>query len=177
MRYIPKVKPFVKKFNVTLKILSITLLVLIPWMKVSLSSQQGALSKISAASIFAVLGWGLMLHFAFMIMNLVVSLLCRIDIPALKCLVILASQKSLTVAVTIMALLPFSGLEQGMMALPIVIIHLGVLVLDAVIVVVWHNYELKHEKVKEMNGEIFLKEVPDEEMHDNSSNRIHLSTI
>ncbi|KAK3716092.1 hypothetical protein QZH41_019623 [Actinostola sp. cb2023] len=160
MRYIPKVKPFVKKYNITLKTISVTLLVAIPWMKVSVSSQQGAFANVSAGGIFAILGWGMMLHFAFMIMNLVLSLLLRIDSPATKCVVILASQKSLTVAVTIMALLPFSGIEQGIMALPIVIIHLGVLVTDAVIVTLWHSWDLKRIKTENLtNGEIFLKEI------------------
>lgn len=160
MRYIPKVKPFVKKYSTPLKLLSITLLVAIPWMKVSVSSQQGAFGKISAASIFAVLGWGLALHFLFMIMNLVFSLICRIDMAALKCVVVLASQKSLSVAITVMALLPFSVVEQGIMALPMVIIHLGILVIDAVIVTIWHNVELRRKKAKEietqLNGEVLI---------------------
>ncbi|KXJ17867.1 putative sodium/metabolite cotransporter BASS4, chloroplastic [Exaiptasia diaphana] len=166
MRYIPKVKPFVKKYSITLKTMSVTLLTAIPWMKVSVSSQQGAFGDVSVGSVFALLGWGLFLHFGFMVMNLLLSLLFRIDTPALKCIVVLASQKSLTVAVTIMALLPFSGVEQGIMALPIVIIHLGVLVLDAVIVTIWHNWEMKRETKKELNGRIYLNEIPDEESVD-----------
>lgn len=160
MRYIPKVKPFVKKYSTSLKLISITLLVAIPWMKVSVSSQQGAFGKISAASIFAVLGWGLALHFVFMIMNLVFSLICRIDMAALKSVVVLASQKSLSVAITVMALLPFSVIEQGIMTLPMVIIHLGILLIDSVIVTVWHNVELQLKKAKgiktQLNGEVLL---------------------
>ncbi|XP_031555753.1 probable sodium/metabolite cotransporter BASS4, chloroplastic isoform X1 [Actinia tenebrosa] len=157
MRYIPKVKPFVKKFSNTLKILSITLLIMVPWLKVSVSSQQGAFNDVTIGGIFAILGWGLFLHLVFMGLILAVSLLLCIEKPAVKCLVILASQKSLTVAVTVVALLPFTGAEQGIMALPMIIIHLGILVLDSVIVTIWHNWEMKRKIIRETSGEVIMK--------------------
>lgn len=130
---------------------------MVPWLKVSVSSQQGAFNDVTIGGIFAVLGWGLFLHLVFMGLILVVSLLLRIDMPALKCLVILASQKSLTVAVTVMALLPFTGIEQGIMTLPMIIIHLGILVLDSVIVTVWQYWEIRREMIKETSGEVIMK--------------------
>jgi predicted Na+-dependent transporter len=128
-------------------------------MKVSISSQQGAFGNVSIGGIFAILGWGLFLHFFFMGIILVLSFFLWNDKPALKCLVILASQKSLTVAVTVISLLPFTGSEQGIMTLPMIIIHLGILVIDSLIVTVWHNWEMKREKSKELSGEVIMKPI------------------
>ena len=140
-RYIPHVKPFVKKYSNTLKIIAVTLLVLIPWMKVSQSSAVGSFSNVPISSMFACIAWALAMHILYGVINLAASLLLRLDKPALKAIVVLASQKSLTVAVTVLAFLPFSASQLGLIALPIVLIHLVILVLDSIIVARWYIWD------------------------------------
>ncbi|EDO43375.1 predicted protein, partial [Nematostella vectensis] len=160
LRYIPKVKSFVKRFTNCLKLLSVALLIMIPWMKVSNSSDQGAFNSLYIPSVFAILTWGVSLHVVFMGFNLVVSLVLKFDPPTCKCIVILASQKSLVVMVTVLSLLPFSSAAQGLMALPAIIIHLGVLVLDAFVVTWWHN---RDERRKKEQNDIVLETLEQKE--------------
>ncbi|XP_032240882.2 probable sodium/metabolite cotransporter BASS4, chloroplastic [Nematostella vectensis] len=160
LRYIPKVKSFVKRFTNCLKLLSVALLIMIPWMKVSNSSDQGAFNSLYIPSVFAILTWGVGLHVVFMGFNLVVSLVLKFDPPTCKCIVILASQKSLVVMVTVLSLLPFSSAAQGLMALPAIIIHLGVLVLDAFVVTWWHN---RDERRKKEQNDIVLETLEQKE--------------
>lgn len=142
----PHVKPCVKKFSNTLKVISIILLTMIPWLKVSQASKQKAFSAISVESIFAVLGWGLAMHLLYIIVIYPSCLILKPDKPALKSVVIMASQKSLAVAVTIAGYLPFTHAEQGLISLPLIIIHLGILVSDSVWASWWFAYDAKKEK-------------------------------
>ena len=54
------------------------------------------------------------------------------DKPALKSVVILANKTTLAIAVTICGHLPFTQAEQGLIRLPLIIIHIGILVSDSV---------------------------------------------
>ena len=128
----PLVKFYVSKFSDPAKVTSIILLAIIPWLKVSQASAQNAFSGISVASIFAVLGWGMAMHVLFVIVILPPCLLLKLKKPALKSVTILASQKSLAIAVTISGYLPYTQAEQGLISLPLIIIHIGVMVADSV---------------------------------------------
>jgi len=147
LRYMPYVKPCVKKFSNTLKVISIILLTMIPWMKISQASKQKAFNGISVGSIFAVLGWGLAVHLLFIIIIYPPCLILKLDRPVLKSVMIMASQKSLAVAVTIAGYLPFTHAEQGIISLPLIIIHLGILVSDSVWASWWFAYDAKKQKV------------------------------
>ncbi|XP_022796369.1 probable sodium/metabolite cotransporter BASS4, chloroplastic [Stylophora pistillata] len=113
LSYMPHVKTFVTKYSKILKATSIILLAMIPWLKVSRASAQKAFSGISVWSIFAVLGWGLAMHLLFIIVILLPCFALKLGKPALKSVVILASQKTLAIAVTICGYLPFTQAEQG----------------------------------------------------------------
>ncbi|XP_068723360.1 uncharacterized protein [Montipora capricornis] len=169
IRCVSRVKRLVIKFSDTLKVISIILLTIIPWLKVSQASAQNAFSGISVASIFAVLGWGLAMHVLFVIVIFPPCLLLKLARPALKSVVIMASQKSLAVAVTISGFLPFTQAEQGLISLPLIIIHLGILVTDSVLVSWWSAWDAKKDKAKAkselQNGDaIVLSDVNDEQM-------------
>mgnify|MGYP001798331310 FL=1 len=125
---------------------------MIPWMKVSQSSASGSFDNLQVGSIFACVAWGLTIHVLYGIINLMASLILRIERPALKTLVVLASQKSLTVAVTVLAFLPFSSDQQGLIALPIVMIHLAVLVIVSVIVVRWNIWDQGKQSAEQQDG-------------------------
>lgn len=139
-------KPCIMRFSDMLKVISIILLSIIPWLKVSQASAQGGFSGISVASIFAVLGWGMAMHVLFIIVIFPPCFLLKLNRPALKSVMIMASQKSLAVAVTISGFLPFTQAEQGLISLPLIIIHLGILVTDSIWASWWFAWDAKKEK-------------------------------
>ena len=151
LRFVPYVKPCVKKFSNTLKVISIILLTIIPWLKVSQASAQNAFSGVSIASIFAILGWGMAMHILFIIVIYPPCLLLKLEKPILKSVMIMASQKSLAVAVTVLGFLPFTQAEQGLISLPLIIIHLGILVSDSVWASCWFARDKKKEKAAAAN--------------------------
>ena len=146
VRYVPRVKPCVKKFSNTLKVINILFLAIIVCLKVSQASAQNAFSAISVGSIFAILGWGLAIHVLYIIVIFLSCLVLKLEKPALKSVVIMGSQKSLVVAVTIAGYLPFTQAEQGLISLPLIIIHLGILLSDSVWASLWSSCEAKKEK-------------------------------
>ena len=148
-----RVKSCVIKFSDTLKVISIILLAIIPWLKVSRASAQKAFSGISVASIFVVLGWGLAMHVLFIIVILPPCLLLKLKKPALKSVMILASQKSLAVAVTISGFLPFTQAEQGLVSLPLIVIHIGILVFDSVWASLWFAWDAKQKEKSEAESQ------------------------
>ena len=166
IRYIPRVKACITRFSDTLKVISIILLTIIPWLKVSQASAQRAFSGISGASIFAVLGWGMAMHVLFIIVIFPPCLLLKLNRPALKSVLIMASQKSLAVAVTISGYLPFTQAEQGLISLPLIIIHLGILVSDSIWASWWFAWDARKEKAAKESGEngkaVMLAERDDE---------------
>lgn len=157
---------------------------MIPWLKVSQASAQKAFSGISVGSIFAVLGWGLAMHVLYIIVIFPPCLLLKLDKPALKSVVIMASQKSLAVAVTISGYLPFTQAEQGLISLPLIIIHLGILVSDSVWATWWFNCDAKKEKAaaadSAANGDVVTGESCANELEhltDDASQSLHVSSV
>ena len=68
----------------------------------------------------------------------------------------MASQKSLAVAVSIAGYLPFTQAEQGLLSLPMILIHLGILVADSVWASWWFARDAKKEKEKADTGNMAL---------------------
>ena len=122
-------------------------------MKISQSSADGRFQDIFIGSLFAFLGWGLALHFLFAIIIFLLCVILKLDKAALKAVVIMASQKSLTVALTVIAFMPFRKGEQGLISLPMVIIHLGILLLDAFLVAHWHIWDSLKAKSSEIGNQ------------------------
>ena len=133
--------------------MSVTLLIIIPWMKISQSSADGRFQDVFIGSLFAFLGWGLALHFLFVIIIFPLCLILKLDKAALKALVIMASQKSLAVSLSVIAFMPFGEGEQGLITLPMVIIHLGILLLDAFLVARWHIWDSPKAKSSEIGNQ------------------------
>ncbi|CAH3154187.1 unnamed protein product [Pocillopora meandrina] len=168
LSYVTRVKTFVTKYSNTLKAVSIILLAMIPWLKVSQASVQKAFSMISIWSIFAVLGWGLAMHLLFIIVILLPCFALKLEKSALKSVVILASQKTLAIAVTICGYLPFTQAEQGLISLPLIIIHIGILVSDSVWASWWFARDAKKGKEKIEKAEKILR-------NDNTDNSFQIS--
>ena len=141
---------------------------MIPWLKVSRASVQKAFSMISIWSIFAVLGWGLAMHLLFIIVILLPCFALKLEKSALKSVVILASQKTLAIAVTICGYLPFTQAEQGLISFPLIIIHIGILVSDSLWASWWFARDAKKEKEKIEKAEKILR-------NDNTDNSFQIS--
>ncbi|PFX13479.1 TBC1 domain family member 10A [Stylophora pistillata] len=180
LRYIPHVKPCVKKYSNTLKVISIILLTMIPWLKVSQASAQRAFTGISVGSLFAVVGWGLAVHLLFIIIVIFPCFLLKLEKPVLKSVVIMATKKSLAVVVTIAGFLPFTQAEQGLLSLPLILIHLGILVADSVWASWWISWDAKKEKEKADPGDVTTNLASDNELDDLSCKenpQLHVSSV
>ncbi len=113
-------------------------LISIPWMKFSESSEK--LSQIALASLALMLLSGLVIHVLYLLLNNGACRLLRLQIEARKAVVLLASQKTLPVAMAVLAFLPESAVSaeaRGLIAIPCITFHLGQIFLDAVIATRW----------------------------------------
>jgi sodium/bile acid cotransporter 7 len=115
-------------------------LISIPWMKFSESSAR--LAKVAPLSLLAVVLAGLGIHGLYLLLNSGASALLRLAPEAKKAVVILASQKTLPVAMTVLAFLPESTVSaqvKGLIAIPCITFHLGQIFVDAVLATRWRN--------------------------------------
>ena len=115
-------------------------LILIPWMKFSESSE--LLAQIALANLLILIVSGLGIHLLFLLFNSAACGLLRIQLEARKAIVLLGSQKTLPVAMTVLAFLPDSAVSaetKGLIAIPCITFHLGQIFLDAFLATCWGN--------------------------------------
>ena len=113
-------------------------LISIPWMKFSESSAE--LRQIALASLAILIAAGLAIHILYLLLNAAVSRALRLELAARKAVVLLASQKTLPVAMTVLALIPEEALAadvKGLVAIPCITFHLGQIFIDAVVATRW----------------------------------------
>jgi len=134
--FIPGAAKFSKDKKVPLTILSNFCLCTIVWMSVSRAQE-----KIVAQppmQILACIGCGLGLHFVFWAINGPLVTLARIqDIHQCRAVFLLTSQKTLPVSVAVIAGLPESFGDAGLIALPCIFGHLTQLLVDSQLVNRW----------------------------------------
>ena len=114
-------------------------------MKISQASAAGSLEKVSALSIVLFICWSWTVHSVYLIMNGLASFILRFGMEETKCIVILASQKSVAIGIAIVGYLPREFGDQGLMAIPLVLSHLSMILFDACIISIW----LKFSPIKE----------------------------
>jgi sodium/bile acid cotransporter 7 len=132
------VTEWVDRNRTHLTMLNSLALISIPWMKFSQSSAQ--LSQIALFSLLLLLVSGLGIHVLYLLLNNGVCRLLRLQLPARKAVVLLSSQKTLPVAMTVLAFLPESAVSpeaKGLIAIPCITFHLGQIFLDAIIATRW----------------------------------------
>ena len=115
-------------------------LISIPWMKFSESS--GRLAQIEPASLLIMVVSGLAIHALYLLLNGGACVLLQLEAAARKTVVLMASQKTLPVAMTVLAFLPDSAVspeQKGLLAIPCIVFHLGQIFMDAVIATRWGN--------------------------------------
>ena len=113
-------------------------LISIPWMKFSQSSNE--LSMIALPSLGVLIVAGLLIHILFLLLNDGASRLLRLQQEARKAVVLLASQKTLPVAVTVLELIPddlLSAQVKCLVIIPSITIHFGQNFLDALLATRW----------------------------------------
>ena len=121
-----------------LTLVSSLALISIPWMKFSESS--GRLSQVALSSLAVLAVSGLLIHVLYLLLNDGASRALRLVPEARKAVVLLASQKTLPVALTVLAFLPESAVSaeaKGLIAIPCITSHLGQIFVDAVIATRW----------------------------------------
>ena len=83
---------------------------------------------------------GLVVHAVFLLLNTGVSHALGLELAQRKAVVLMASQKTLPVALTVLALIPDSAVPadvKGLIAIPCITSHLGQIFIDAVIATKW----------------------------------------
>jgi len=131
-----RVLPFLKKHKTLIGNFSSLCLICIPWMKLSVS--QPALLALSAAEIAALIGCGLTIHAIYLAFNFAFAtyvLRCPLDIK--KSIVIMGSQKTLPMAMTVLSFFPPSLGEGGLIAIPCILSHLVQIFVDAFLAAKW----------------------------------------
>ena len=121
-----------------LTLLSSLALLSIPWMKISESSE--SLGQIALSGLLLLVVSGLVIHAIYLLINDGACRLFRFNAGVRKAVVILASQKTLPVAMAILAFLPESAVShetKGLLAIPCITSHLGQIFMDAVIATRW----------------------------------------
>lgn len=120
-----------------LTLISNLALICIPWMKFSQSSEK--LGQILSSSLALVVGCGILIHLLYLGINDAASRLLRLPLAARKAVVLLASQKTLPVAMTVLAFLPVPAETKGLIAIPCITSHLSQIFLDAFLATRWAN--------------------------------------
>lgn len=140
LQYIKPFFEFCKKIKPVLRIISIFLLICLAFMKISQASAAGSLEKVSALNIVLFICWSWTVHSVYLVLNGLASFILRLSIIETKCIVILASQKSVAIAIAIVIYLPYQFGDQGLMAIPLVLSHLSMILFDACLISIWLKF-------------------------------------
>ena len=107
----------------------------------SVSNSADKFETLSGLEILAVFGIGIFLHFVFLIITYTTSLKCfNFSLANRKAVVILGSQKTLPVALSVISFLPLALGSHGIISLPCIIAHFCQIVMDGVVAARWAEY-------------------------------------
>lgn len=148
LRYIKRLKEIAirKQVKLTLKLSNVFALGLIVLLKVSAASMSGQLLQVSVLGLVVIASWSIAIHLLFVLLNVAAGYALRLKLEHKKCVVVLASQKTMAVGVTVVTLLPPVLGNTGLMTISMVIAHLSILLLDSFLIALYMRYEKSHEK-------------------------------
>lgn len=132
---IPSVKKFASKQGKLLTIISNLSLILIVWQ--SMSRSQEKIMQESLLSLLEVTAGGFAQHAIYLVVNYVAVRLLRLQRNEAIAVLIMASQKTLPVAVTVISLLKEDLGNVGLITIPCIVAHTVQLFIDAYIVSKW----------------------------------------
>lgn len=135
---IPGAKPWVKKWKVWLSLTSTGMLVMVVWQ--TLSRAQDTITSVNFTEILSVIAAGIGLHFVYLAINWPACTLLKLKRREFKAVVLMTSQKTLPVTVTVISFLSSLGAE-GLMTIPGLVAHMSQLFIDAYIAARWADDE------------------------------------
>ncbi len=112
-------------------------LISVPWMKFSQSSER--LAQVAPLELLLLVLSGLAIHGLYLLLNMGAVRVLPVGWPEGKAVVLLASQKTLPVAMTVLAFLPVPDETKGLIAIPCITFHLGQIFVDAFLATHWGN--------------------------------------
>jgi len=136
-------RSFLAAHKQALSLFSNGALMLIPWMKIS--SSAALLKGAGAVSILLVLSLALAIHALFLVFNWGGCTLLRLPDEQFRAVVIMASQKTLPMAMAVLAAMPPELGEPGLIAIPCIVAHLAQIFVDAFIATRWASIPLHND--------------------------------
>ena len=121
-----------------LSLASNTALISIPWMKFSESSER--LVQVETTSLLVLVASGVVIHAIYLAFNACACAVLHLESAARKAVILMSSQKTLPVAMTVLAFLPDTTVSpelKGLIAIPCITFHLGQIFVDAFIATRW----------------------------------------
>lgn len=132
-------KAAIKKHGSTLGIISNLLIIITPWMQISLSAAKGTFALVPPFDILAAVALTAGIHVAFLFINYLGSRLLGLTEEMVKSVVFVASSKTLPLALTVLAILPAGVGDKGLIALPCILGHFTQIVMDSFIASNWKS--------------------------------------
>lgn len=145
----------VTQYNKQLTFFSNGLLITIPWMKISKSVFEGDLAKVEPVDALTVLVWTSFVHVLFLGINYGLGRALQLELDLLKSLVMVGSSKTLPMALSVLTFLPGEVAEDGLLAMPMMIAHIGQIVMDGFIAASWAQ---RTARAQEMTDDIPLQD-------------------
>jgi len=143
-----KVQNFVKNHKVSVGLTNNALLIMIVWM--TISSGASNIIDQSAGTVILVILTEIIVHGCYLTLNFGATNALQLPKQEFRAVLLLASQKTLPVAATIITYLEMEGLNAGLMTLPCIMGHISQLLIDSGIVSYWLH---KDEKEKQTGGD------------------------
>eukprot|EP00899_Mesostigma_viride_P025014 jgi/Mesvir1/5698/Mv15712-RA.2 len=136
LQFIPWVSGFTQRHKTALSLVASTALIITVW--ITLCQSADSLKSQSGKSIMIMITAAVVLHVAYLIMNVAATKLLRTGVPEAKGVIIMCSQKTLPVALTILSNLSEAEIgSKGLVAVPCIVCHMAQLFIDSVLVSYW----------------------------------------
>jgi len=120
-----------------LSMISNLALISVPWMKFSQSSKR--LAEIDLNELLVLIMAGMSIHVIYLILNTGVVKLLSIKWKEGKAVILLSSQKTIPVAMTVLAFIPVAEETKGLIAIPCITFHFAQIIIDALLATRWGN--------------------------------------
>lgn len=134
---VPGAKDWVKRWKVRLSLTSSFMLIMVVWQ--TLSRAQDNLTSVNSVQILSVIAAGIALHIVYLSINYpICRYVLKLKRREFKAVVLMTSQKTLPVSVTVISFLSAVG-EEGLMTIPCIVGHMSQLFIDAYISSRWAN--------------------------------------
>lgn len=129
------IQAFASKHKAALSMSTAASLALIPFMEISASADR--IRSLETKSIIQVLLQAVLIHVAFLTWSFIGTALLGFPTATRRSVVIMSSEKAITMASAILPFLPPSAGTRGLIAIPVILGHFSQILIDACIVTRW----------------------------------------